>query len=90
MIIAKICCVVFETNAIVFCVIVKVKEPQPEEMERATEGSWIFSFLHLAAERELTKSLMEKKVAALAFETLENERGQLPLLIPMSEVRTRG
>lgn len=68
--------------------IVKVKEPQPEELELYRSDQMIFSYLHLAAEPELTKRLCEIGITAVAFETVF-ENGQLPLLAPMSDVAGR-
>jgi alanine dehydrogenase len=65
--------------------IVKVKEPLQPEYERMREGQLLFTYLHLAAEPELTKALLERKVAGVAYETIEVD-GKLPLLKPMSEV----
>lgn len=69
--------------------IVKVKEPQPRECEMMREGQILFTYLHLAPAPELTKQLLEKKVSAVAYETIEKEDGSLPLLRPMSEVAGR-
>ncbi len=66
--------------------ILKVKEPQKIECEQIREGQIIFSFLHLAAEPELTKSLINSKAVAIAFETVTANDSTLPLLAPMSEV----
>ena len=66
--------------------IVKVKEPQPVEIEMLREGQILFTYLHLAADRELTTGLMKSGCIGVAYETLTNRAGQLPLLIPMSEV----
>lgn len=68
--------------------IYKVKEPQPEEYDRMREGQILYAYLHLAAEEKLAKALVEKKVNAIAFETVE-KNGTLPLLRPMSEVAGR-
>lgn len=68
--------------------IVKVKEPLPLEFELIKEGQAIFTFLHLAPNRELTEILLRKKVIGLGYETLEKD-GRLPLLIPMSEIAGR-
>lgn len=65
--------------------IVKVKEPLPPEFPRMRENQLLFTYLHLAAEPELTKALVEKKVSGVAYETIE-VNGRLPLLKPMSEV----
>lgn len=69
--------------------IVKVKEPQDNEVDMMKEGQIIFTYLHLAAEPELTKRLMDKKITAIAYETVQLEDGSLPLLTPMSEVAGR-
>jgi len=69
--------------------IVKVKEPLPEECALLREGQIIFTYLHLAPAPELTQALLEKKVAAVAYETVQTAQGALPLLIPMSEVAGR-
>ncbi len=68
--------------------IVKVKEPLPEEYELLQEGQAIFTFLHLAPNPELTKILLKKSIAGFAYETLEG-KGALPLLRPMSEIAGR-
>ncbi len=69
--------------------VMKVKEPVPEEYEYFYEGLILFTYLHLAAEPELTKALIEKKVVAIAYETVQLPNGSLPLLTPMSEVAGR-
>lgn len=69
--------------------IVKVKEPLPPEYGLMKENQILYTYLHLAAEPELTKVLMERKVKAVAYETIQDENGQLPLLTPMSEVAGR-
>lgn len=69
--------------------IIKVKEPLPEEYGFFKENQIIFTFLHLAPEPELTSVLCSKGVCAMAYETIEDERGNLPLLIPMSQVAGR-
>ncbi|MDP9487296.1 MAG: alanine dehydrogenase [Actinomycetota bacterium] len=69
--------------------IVKVKEPVPEEYDRFREGQKLFTYLHLAADRGLTEFLMDKKIGAVAYETVELPDGSLPLLTPMSEVAGR-
>jgi alanine dehydrogenase len=68
--------------------IVKVKEPLPEEFDLLRQGQTLFTYLHLAPNRGLTLFLMERGITALAYETLE-VRGSLPLLAPMSEVAGR-
>lgn len=68
--------------------IMKVKEPLPSEYEYFKEGLILFTFLHLAAEPELAKALVEKRVTAIAYETI-TVNNTLPLLSPMSEVAGR-
>ena len=69
--------------------IVKVKEPQPEEVNRLNEGQILFTYLHLAPVPALTKCLVQQKCVALAYETVTDDQGNLPLLAPMSEVAGR-
>jgi len=69
--------------------IVKVKEPLPSEYEFFRPGLIIFTFLHLAADKSLTLALMESRVVAIAYETVETLNGSLPLLTPMSEIAGR-
>jgi alanine dehydrogenase len=69
--------------------VMKVKEPRPEEFQFLREDLLIFTYLHLAAEEELTKELVDRKVSAVAYETVELPNGSLPLLTPMSEVAGR-
>jgi alanine dehydrogenase len=69
--------------------IVKVKEPQPNECAMLREGQTIFTYLHLAPDPEQTKALMASGVTAIAYETVTSARGGLPLLAPMSEVAGR-
>jgi alanine dehydrogenase len=66
--------------------IVKVKEPQPGEIARLEPRHTLFTYLHLAADVELTRGLMASGATCIAYETVEDERGRLPLLAPMSEV----
>jgi alanine dehydrogenase len=66
--------------------IVKVKEPQPEEVTRLEPRHTLFTYLHLAADEALTRGLMESGATCIAYETVEDIRGRLPLLAPMSEV----
>jgi alanine dehydrogenase len=66
--------------------IVKVKEPQPEEVTRLEPRHTLFTYLHLAADEALTRGLMESGATCIAYETVEDSRGRLPLLAPMSEV----
>jgi alanine dehydrogenase len=69
--------------------ILKVKEPQPEEYKRFREGQVLFTYLHLAADERLTRFLTDRKVAAVAYETVQTTDGRLPLLAPMSEIAGR-
>lgn len=69
--------------------VVKVKAPLPAEQDYFREGLSLFAFLHLAADRELTRALVERGVSAVACETIQLEDGSLPLLRPMSEVAGR-
>lgn len=69
--------------------IVKVKEPIAPEYPRMRENQLLFTYLHLAPELELTKQLMERKVTGVAYETITDKQGRLPLLTPMSEVAGR-
>jgi alanine dehydrogenase len=69
--------------------VVKVKEPQPSEYELLRPGLMLFTYLHLAPLPELTAKLLEKRVNAVAYETIREKDGSLPLLTPMSEVAGR-
>jgi alanine dehydrogenase len=69
--------------------IVKVKEPVAPEYPRMRENQLLFTYLHLAPEFELTKQLLERKVTGVAYETITDKKGTLPLLTPMSEVAGR-
>ncbi len=69
--------------------IIKVKEPVESEYGLMREGQILYTYLHLAAEKKLAVALMERKVKAVAYETLTNENGELPLLKPMSEIAGR-
>lgn len=69
--------------------IIKVKEPLPEEYDLFHAGQILFTYLHLAPEPELAKALLAKKVIGIAYETIESAKGSLPLLSPMSEVAGR-
>jgi len=69
--------------------VVKVKEPLPAEFGYFREGLILYTYLHLAAELELTRELARKKVIGIAYETIQLEDGSLPLLRPMSEVAGR-
>jgi alanine dehydrogenase len=69
--------------------ILKVKEPQPQEYGRFREGQFLFTYLHLAADRGLTAFLAERRVQSVGYETVQTVDGRLPLLAPMSEVAGR-
>lgn len=69
--------------------IVKVKEPQPEEIKRLKEHHVLFTYLHLAADKKLTDQLLDTGCMGVAYETVTNSKGGLPLLSPMSEVAGR-
>ncbi len=69
--------------------IVKVKEPIASEYPRMREGQLLFTYLHLAPDPKLTHALLERKVTGIAYETITDRRGGLPLLTPMSEVAGR-
>src|SRR3954471_21411441 len=66
--------------------IMKVKEPMPEEVERLRPEHTLFTYLHLAPSPELTRGLCDSGATCIAYETVEDARGRLPLLAPMSEV----
>jgi alanine dehydrogenase len=69
--------------------LLKVKEPVPEEYDRLREGQVVFTYLHLAADESLTRALLESGATCIAYETVETDDGRLPLLAPMSEVAGR-
>ncbi|HVQ37794.1 MAG TPA: alanine dehydrogenase [Pyrinomonadaceae bacterium] len=69
--------------------IVKVKEPIEPEYPRMREGQLLFTYLHLAPDKTLTQELLARKVTGVAYETITDRRGSLPLLTPMSEVAGR-
>ncbi len=69
--------------------VVKVKEPLPEEYPLLREGLILFTYLHLAASRELTEGLLNSGIVGIAYETVETQSGDLPLLAPMSEIAGR-
>jgi alanine dehydrogenase len=69
--------------------IVKVKEPQPEEIRALREDQILFTYLHLAADRPLAEALLRSGAVAIAYETVTDKGGGLPLLAPMSEVAGR-
>lgn len=69
--------------------IIKVKEPLPEEFEYFREGQLLYTYLHLAANKELTQFLLDRKVSGIAYETITDINGGLPALKPMSEIAGR-
>ena len=69
--------------------VMKVKEPLPQEYKLFREGLLLFTYLHLAADENLTRELMKSGVTAVAYETIQLDNGLLPLLMPMSEVAGR-
>jgi alanine dehydrogenase len=69
--------------------ILKVKEPIPIEYQRMQPGQVLFTYLHLAASRDCTRALLDRKVTGIAYETVQLSNGTLPLLAPMSEVAGR-
>ena len=69
--------------------VVKVKEPQPRECKMLRQGQLLFTYLHLAPDPEQTQGLIKSGCTAIAYETVTNARGGLPLLAPMSEVAGR-
>ncbi|MFG1701606.1 alanine dehydrogenase [Nonomuraea sp. M3C6] len=69
--------------------VMKVKEPMPEEYHRLRKGQVLFTYLHLAASRECTRALLDAGTTAIAYETVQTPDGALPLLAPMSEVAGR-
>ena len=83
--IAKSAAEVFERAEI----IIKVKEPQASEYKMLRSGQLLFTFLHLAADQELAKGLLDSDCVAIAYETVTDDNGGLPLLAPMSEVAGR-
>ncbi len=66
--------------------IMHVKEPQPDEYNMIREGQIVFTYFHFAAAEELTKAMIERKAICIAYETITDRDGRLPLLTPMSEV----
>src|SRR5439155_2887824 len=69
--------------------IVKVKEPLPDEWPRMQPGQTVFTYFHFAADEKLTRAVMASGVTAVAYETIRDAKGGLPLLTPMSEVAGR-
>jgi alanine dehydrogenase len=85
------CAVIATTAAEVFGadLVMKVKEPQPDEVQLLREGQLLFCYLHLAAAPELARELMARGVTAIAYETVSTPGGVLPLLQPMSDIAGR-
>lgn len=69
--------------------VIKVKEPLPQEYQYLQSGQLLFTYLHLAADRDLTQALMKSGTTAIAYETVELDNGMLPLLTPMSIIAGR-
>ncbi|MCX7804328.1 MAG: alanine dehydrogenase [Planctomycetota bacterium] len=69
--------------------VVKVKEPLPPELPLIRPGQIIFTYFHFASSRELTEAMIKSRAACVAYETIEDRQGRLPLLTPMSEVAGR-
>src|SRR3569623_1777390 len=69
--------------------VVKVKEPQTSEFPLLHEGQVLFTYLHLAPDPVQTQALIDRKVVAIAYDTVTDKQGHLPLLVPMSEVAGR-
>ncbi|MBS1789238.1 MAG: alanine dehydrogenase [Acidobacteria bacterium] len=69
--------------------VVKVKEPVGPEYRRMREGQLLFTYLHLAPDPKLTQAMLSSKITGVAYETITNDEGHLPLLTPMSEVAGR-
>jgi alanine dehydrogenase len=69
--------------------IVKIKEPLETEYQYLKKDQIVFTYFHFAASRQLTEAMLEAKITALAYETLQTEKGELPCLTPMSEVAGR-
>ena len=85
-------CVIADSAAEVFAsadMIIKVKEPQAEEVKMLRHGQILYTYLHLASSRELTEGLLASGCVGIAYETVTSARGGLPLLAPMSEVAGR-
>jgi alanine dehydrogenase len=69
--------------------VLKVKEPVPDEYQHLRQGLVLFTYLHLAADRALTRALVDNGVTAVAYETVQTDDQRLPLLVPMSEIAGR-
>ena len=66
--------------------LIKVKEPQPQEIKLFHSGQIVFTYLHLAASKELTEACLKSGITGIAYETIKDKAGRLPLLTPMSEI----
>ncbi|GAC1420378.1 MAG: alanine dehydrogenase [Actinomycetota bacterium] len=69
--------------------VLKVKEPQPQEFSLMQKGQMLFTYLHLAAHKDVTEALIDAGTTGIAYETVESPDGRLPLLAPMSEIAGR-
>ena len=69
--------------------VMHVKEPQPSEYDMVREGQIVFTYFHFAPDEQLTRAFIKNKSVAIAYETVEGQKGDLPLLTPMSEVAGR-
>ncbi len=69
--------------------VMHVKEPQPSEYDMVREGQIVFTYFHFAPNEQLTRAFIKNKSIAIAYETVEGAKGDLPLLTPMSEVAGR-
>ncbi|GAF95758.1 unnamed protein product, partial [marine sediment metagenome] len=69
--------------------IVKVKEPLPDEFGLFSQGQILYTYLHLAANKPLAELLISRKIIALGYETIQEDDGTLPCLLPMSEIAGR-
>ena len=69
--------------------VVKVKEPQGQEWPRMRSGQVLFTYFHFAADEPLTRAVLQSRIVAIAYETIRDSKGALPLLTPMSEVAGR-
>ena len=69
--------------------IIKVKEPLPDEWPLLRAGQAVFTYFHFAADERLTRAVIQSGITAIAYETIKDARGTLPLLTPMSEVAGR-
>jgi len=66
--------------------VVKVKEPQPKEIGLFRPGQIVFTYFHFAADAQMTQACLESGIVAIAYETIKDRKGTLPLLTPMSEI----